>query len=71
MTTMMMVVPATKAIQGASCRYFLPSPMMFPQVGVGGITPSPKKPRLASAMTAAGIHRVAKTRIGAQMFGRM
>src|SRR4030067_3558884 len=43
---------------------------MFPQVGVGGMIPSPKKLKLASVMIAAGIHRVANTRMGENTLGR-
>jgi tryptophan synthase beta chain len=51
--------------------YLFPSPIIFPHVGVGGITPSPKKLKLASVMIAAGIHNVARTKMGERTFGRI
>ena len=44
-----MAQPGKTAIHGASRMYFWESWRMFPQVGVGGGSPSPRKESAASA----------------------
>src|SRR6266498_1285749 len=44
---------------------------MFPQLGVGGTTPTPRNDSVASKTMALGTSRVAITITGASTFGRM
>jgi hypothetical protein len=48
----MMASPENVVIQGQHLMYCRPSLRMFPQLGVGGGMPSPRKDRLASVRIA-------------------
>src|SRR5262249_19630466 len=66
-----MARPGHHAIHGAVSRNCWAALSMVPQLGRGGCTPSPRKDRIASAMTAPGMDTVAWTRSALLMLGRM
>src|ERR1700693_3167940 len=70
-TRMKIASPGQTAIHGACDMKFLAVLSMLPQEGLGGCWPRPRNDRLASAMIAAAVARVAWTRIGGTMLGKM
>ena len=69
-TVSMMATPGKSDNQGALVRKLCPPDTMFPQVGVGGPIPSPRKLKLASVRIAAPSRKLARTMIGATMLGK-
>jgi len=63
-------IPGKMEYQGAEPIYFIPSLIMLPQLGVGGVIPSPKKLRAASLKIAFDIHSVATTMISPIILGK-
>ena len=63
--------PGIVAICGAVLIYRSPKDNAYPQLGVGGCTPSPIKESVASDTIAVPIPNVATTMIGASAFGMM
>jgi hypothetical protein len=63
--------PAKTDIQGAIAKKSTPTRTMFPKVGVGGGTPTPKKLKLASSLIAVPIQRVLITRVSPKMLGKI
>ena len=57
------------AIHQALIRYLRPSAMMLPKVGVGGCTPMPMKPRIASKIIIRATSSTATNAIGGRMLG--
>ena len=57
------------AIHQALIRYLRASAMMLPKVGVGGWTPRPMKPRIASKIIMRATSSTATKAIGGRMLG--
>ena len=67
--------PRTSAGDTSMCGYdrklASPSEIIRPHDGIGGLTPMPRKERLASSMIAPGTPKAAATMTGARTFGKM
>jgi hypothetical protein len=65
----MIANPGNRETHGAIVRYCTPRFTIFPQVGVGGATPNPKKLKLASTLIAVDVHRLLMTNISPSILG--
>jgi hypothetical protein len=68
-TVTMIAKPGTVTSQGSMVRKVMPELIMFPQVGMGGFTPNPRKLKAASIRMAVAIQRLPMTMIGPEMLG--
>jgi len=70
-TVIIIANPGTVTNQGSMARKVIPALIIFPHVGMGGLTPNPRKLRAASIRMAVAIQRVPITIIGPEIFGKM
>src|SRR5690606_223130 len=68
-TTTIIAKPGQRMRFGARRMKSLPSAIIAPHSGVGGCTPSPRKPRAALARMASGMPKVAVTTTGVRTLG--